>query len=174
MLLTGYTKQIFRPECNPSFQSVHCHAQLDADIACALPYLNAVLGGTQYFHDPPAVLFHHHGRIIKVGATEIAINALEDEAEAERVLIWLMGEINRAWEQRSTIAPSTESRSRPQLLEILKRLPRTNCKRCGQPTCMVFAAQIAEGAKSPQQCPELGPQALEQLNDYLSAFKFID
>lgn len=174
MLLTGYTKQIFRPECNPNFQSVHCHARLDADIACALPYLNAVLGGAQYFHDPPAVLFHHHGRIIKVGATEIAINALEDEAEAERVLTWLMGEINQAWEQRSTIEPCTEGRRKPQLMQILKLLPRTNCKHCAQPTCMVFAAQLAEGAKSPEQCSELAPAQLAKLKDYLGGFVFLD
>jgi len=79
MLLSGYTKNIFRPECNASFESVHCVALLNEDVGDALPYLNAVLGGTQYLHDPPEVMFHHHGRIIKVGAREIAINALKDE-----------------------------------------------------------------------------------------------
>ena len=49
-------------------------------------YLNAVLGGTQYLLDPPEVMFHHHGRIIKVGSREIAINALKDEQEADRIL----------------------------------------------------------------------------------------
>ena len=44
MLLKGYTKEIFRPECNPSFQSLHCIAHLDQDVSEALPYLNAVLG----------------------------------------------------------------------------------------------------------------------------------
>ncbi|MFW6099209.1 MAG: hypothetical protein ACOC79_01795 [Thermodesulfobacteriota bacterium] len=41
MLLKGYQKEIFRPKCNPGFQSVHCIAHLDQDIAEALPYLNA-------------------------------------------------------------------------------------------------------------------------------------
>ncbi len=45
MLLKSYKKKIFRPECNPSFQSLHCVAHLDQDISEALPYLNAVLGG---------------------------------------------------------------------------------------------------------------------------------
>lgn len=66
MLLTGYTKEVFRPECNPSFESVHCIARLNEDVGPVLPYLNAVLGGTQYFSDPPEVMFHHHGRLIKV------------------------------------------------------------------------------------------------------------
>ena len=43
MLLKGYQKEIFRPKCNPSFQSVHCIAHLDQDIGEALPYLNATL-----------------------------------------------------------------------------------------------------------------------------------
>ncbi|MFP4668618.1 MAG: hypothetical protein ACLFMN_07465, partial [Desulfobacterales bacterium] len=58
MLLQSCTKDIFLPECNPSFESVHCIARLDQDISAALPYLNAELAGIQYFKDPPAVMFH--------------------------------------------------------------------------------------------------------------------
>jgi arsenate reductase len=32
VLLKSYRKEIFRPECNPSFQSLHCIAHLDEDI----------------------------------------------------------------------------------------------------------------------------------------------
>ena len=53
MLLKSYTKEIFRPECNPSFQSLHCIAHLDQDIAEALPYVNSALGGFEYFRDHP-------------------------------------------------------------------------------------------------------------------------
>ena len=45
MLLKGYDKKIFRAECNPSFEALHCIAYLDQDIAEVLPYLNAVLVG---------------------------------------------------------------------------------------------------------------------------------
>lgn len=89
MLLSGYTKKICRPECNPSFQSVHCIARLNEDVGKVLPYLNAVLGGTHYFNDPPEVMFHHHGKIIKVDSREIAVNALKDEQEADLILKWL-------------------------------------------------------------------------------------
>jgi ArsR family metal-binding transcriptional regulator len=170
MLLTGYQKRIFRAECNPSFESVHCKATLDEDIGCALPYLNAVLGGTQYLNDPPEVMFHVHGRIIKVGAREIAINALKDEAEADKILGWLQREINDAWDKRATIAPCTTGRRRPQLMDVLKRLPRTNCRQCGLATCMVFAARVVEGAKGPENCPAIDPEQCRQLEDYLAGF----
>ncbi len=45
MLLSGYTKNIFRTQCNASFESVHCVARLNEDVGEALPYLNAMLGG---------------------------------------------------------------------------------------------------------------------------------
>ena len=55
MLFKHYTKEIFRPECNPNFQSVHCIARLAEDIREVLPYLNAVLGGFSYTKEPPSV-----------------------------------------------------------------------------------------------------------------------
>lgn len=172
MLLSGYTREIFRPECNPGFESVHCIAHLKEDIGAALPYLNAVLGGTQYFEDPPEVMFHHHGRIIKVGAREIAINALKDEQEADRILKWMKTEINQAWENHDTITPCYTGRVKPKLIDILRLLPRTNCKKCGQPTCMVFAAQVVEGGRGAEHCPELNNSNRTKLADYLAGFEF--
>ena len=172
MLLTGYTREIFRPECNPCFESVHCNAHLNEDVGEVLPYLNAVLGGTQYFREPPEVMFHHNGRIIKVGARKIAINALKDAEEAVRILEWLKTEINQAWEKRDTIIPCFTGKTKPRLIEILRLLPKTNCKKCGLPTCMVFAAQAVEGGRGAGNCPELTETGRQQLEDYLSGFEF--
>jgi len=110
MLLESYTKRIFRAECNPQFESLHCIASLNQDVSEALPYLNAVLGGFEYLKDPPAVVFRSRGRLITVHGREIAINALNDEEEADKILDWLKREINQAWENRAEIKPSTEGR----------------------------------------------------------------
>jgi ArsR family metal-binding transcriptional regulator len=171
MLLRTYTPKVFRAECNPGFESVHCIAVLDQDVSEALPYLNAVLGGFEYLIDPPAVTFRSHGRLITVEGRRIAINALRDAAEAIKILEWLKREINQAWERRAEIAPSTQGAPRPQVLEILKRLPRTNCRRCGEATCLVFAARAAEGVKTAADCPPLDPQGRGRLDDYLSRFQ---
>lgn len=172
MLLTGYVKQIFRPTCNPSFESVHCIAHLNEDISEVLPYLNALLGGTEYFRDPPEVMFRHYGKIIKVGAREIAVNALEDEDEADRVLKWLKDQINEAWEKHESITPQYEGRKKPKIIEILKLLPKTNCKKCGRPTCTAFAAQVAEGGLGPEHCPDLSATNQEKLTAYLDGYDF--
>jgi ArsR family metal-binding transcriptional regulator len=172
VLLQSYTKNIFRAECNPQFESLHCIANLDQDVSEALPYLNAWLGGFEYLKDPPAVIFRSHGRLITVQGREIAINALKDEGEADKILEWLKREINQAWEKRADITPSTEGAPKPQVLEILKRLPMTNCRECGEPTCMVFAARAAEGVKSAADCSPLTVEARKRLGDYLGRFNF--
>jgi ArsR family metal-binding transcriptional regulator len=172
VLLKGYTKRIFRAECNPQFESLHCIASLDQDVSDALPYLNAVLGGFEYLKNPPAVVFRSRGRLITVHGRQIAINALNDEAEADKILEWLKREINQAWEQRADITPSTEGAPKPLVIEILKLLPRTNCRECGEPTCMVFAARAAEGVKGAADCPPLTGTAKQRLEEYLSRFNF--
>ncbi len=172
MLLKGYHKEIFRPECNNSFQSLHCIAHLEEDIGEALPYLNAVLDGDSYIKEPPSVTFKMNGKLITVHARKIAVNALKDEAEAEHVLEWLKREINDAWENRGKISPKFTGKAKPHILEIYKLLPKTNCRKCGQPTCMMFASLATEGIKGSRDCPPLllnGPQALD---DYLSKFNF--
>lgn len=173
MLLNGYTKQIFRPKCNPNFESVHCIARLNEDISEVLPYLNTLLDGVEYFSDPPEVMFHHYGKIIKVGAKEIAINALEDEEEAERILIWLKDQINEAWANRTNIVPRYEGIKKPKLIEIIKLLPKTNCKKCGRLTCTVFAIHMAEGVVGPEDCSELDEENRKNLTAYLSRFDYI-
>ncbi|MFH1034828.1 MAG: (Fe-S)-binding protein [Pseudomonadota bacterium] len=170
MLLTGYRKEISRPDCNHSFQSLHCQAHLEQDVGQVLPYLNAVLGGFDYTREPPSLTLKVQGKIISLHPRRIAINALKDEEEADKILTWLMGEINQAWQEREGIEPCFEGQPRPKLLEILKLLPRSNCKKCGQPTCMVFAAQAMEGGTGAGNCPELAPDRAEELSVYLARF----
>jgi len=170
MFLKEYRKDIFRPECNPNFQSLHCLAHLESDIGEVLPYLNAVLGGSTYTQDPPSVTFKVHGKLITLHSQEIAINALKDEEEADKILQWLKQEINHAWERRGQIKPSFQGISKPQILEILKLLPRNNCRRCGQVTCMVFSLLVADGAKGPEDCPALGDADKSKLKRYLEQF----
>ena len=173
MLLKSYKKEIFRPECNPSFQSLHMIAHLDEDVAPVLPYLNAVLGGTGYTMDPPSVTFRVHGRLITVHPDRIAVNALADEEEAEKILNWLIGEINDAWENRDSIEPSTTVAEKPKIVEIVRMLPRLSaCGKCGRSTCMAFAALVVEGVKGPEDCPPLDEKNRERLVEYLSGFRF--
>jgi len=171
MLLKSYTKEIFNNECMPGAMSVQCFAHLNEDVGDALPYLNASLLGHIYIKDPPSVTFKIQGKLITVHSKKIAVNALKDEEEATKIIEWLKSEINAAWENRENIEPSYVSSPAPKIFEILKLLPKTNCKSCGQPTCMVFASMVAEGAKRPEDCPSLDDDTRKKLSKYMSDFR---
>ncbi len=170
MLLKSYRKEIFRAKCNPEFEAVHCHAHLDQDVGEVIPYLNAELGGFQFTRDPLSVTFKNRGRLITIHPRKIAVNALKDEEETDKILNWLKNQINDVWERRAEIEPSFEPAPRPLVFEILKCLPKTNCRKCDLPTCMVFAAQMAEGVKGIEDCPPLEGENLEKLKSYMANF----
>jgi ArsR family metal-binding transcriptional regulator len=172
MLLKSYTKEIFNNKCMPTAMSVQCFAHLNEDVGKALPYLNASLGGHSYTQEPPSVTFKVQGKLITVYSKKIAVNALKNEEEATKIIEWLKREINSAWENRAEIEPSFGAAPVPKVIEILKLLPKTNCKKCGQITCMVFAALVAEGAKGHEDCPPLDDSNRKKLSEYMSQFHF--
>ena len=49
-------------------------------------------------------------------------------------------------------------------LEIFKHLPKTNCKKCGFPTCLAFAMALANGKTSLDNCPDVSDVAKEALS----------
>ena len=50
-------------------------------------------------------------------------------------------------------------------LDIFKLTPKTNCKECGNPTCMAFAMKVAQGAVSIEACPHMSDDAKAALNE---------
>ena len=119
-------------------------------------------------------MFQINGRLIAVHPRKIAINALKDETEADKILQWLQREINATWEKRDEIEPSDRVADKPKLIEVLKLLPKTNCRQCGQPTCTVFASLAVQGVKGSTDCPPLNAENKNRLESYLNKFRFID
>jgi len=48
-------------------------------------------------------------------------------------------------------------------LEIFKLLPKTNCKKCGMPTCLAFAMQLAQKRAKLDDCPYVSEEAKKTL-----------
>ena len=49
-------------------------------------------------------------------------------------------------------------------MDILGHLDRSNCRECGVPTCMAFAALVIQGQKRLADCPRLPPEIVERLS----------
>lgn len=50
-------------------------------------------------------------------------------------------------------------------LDIFKLTPKTNCKECGNPTCMAFAMKVAQGSVKIEACPHMSADALAKLSE---------
>ena len=50
-------------------------------------------------------------------------------------------------------------------VEIFKLLPKTNCKKCGHPTCLAFAMKLAQRQASLDQCPDVSEDAKKVLGE---------
>ncbi|MFH1486673.1 MAG: (Fe-S)-binding protein, partial [Chloroflexota bacterium] len=48
-------------------------------------------------------------------------------------------------------------------IEIYKYLPKTNCKKCGFPTCLAFAMKLAQKGVELSACPDVSDEAKKAL-----------
>ncbi len=50
-------------------------------------------------------------------------------------------------------------------VQIFKLLPKTNCKKCGHPTCLAFAMKLAQRQASLDSCPDVSEEAKQVLGE---------
>ncbi len=52
--------------------------------------------------------------------------------------------------------------------EIMKKLPKTNCKECGFATCFAFAMKLATGGAKLEDCPHMPPEVKAELESAMA------
>jgi ArsR family metal-binding transcriptional regulator len=150
--LVGRVAVVLLAPCVADSDRLRLIAHLGGDVAEALPYLNAELPQGSYVGELPVLTFMDGRRMVSVFRDRIAVAKADDIVDAWATLEHVRGLVGDAWERRAHIRPSFELRQRPSALEIYKRLPQTNCKACGQATCMAFAWAVWRGEAEPRQC----------------------
>ncbi len=163
--------EIFRPKCDSTKEVLHSIATFDADIAPALPYLNAELGGWDYDQQNQVLLLKlSAGKWVTLQRHEIAIRGAGDMAESRALLEWIKGQINDIYERREEITPRYTGQAGLKVMDILKLTPMTNCKACGYATCMAYAAALREGEISLNDCPPLWEEKYREKREKLQAY----
>lgn len=130
-------------------------AQFDKDISEVMPYLNATVKGAVYTPNIPTLGFEHGYRMVTLYGTRLAVGKTDEIVDTWRTMAWVKDLVNETWSRRDTIEPCMEERAKPQPLEIFKRLPGTNCRDCGEPSCMAFAARLSRGEATLGECPHI-------------------
>ncbi len=163
--------EIFRPKCDYTKEILHALATFDKDISPVFPYLNAELGGWDYDRDNHVLMLKlSNGKWITLHPHKIAIRGIRDLEEAHALLTWIQTQINDIYERRETIAPRYVSQAGLKVIEILKLLPMTNCKECGYPTCMAYAAALREGEIALEDCKPLWEEKYREKREKLQAY----
>lgn len=155
MLIERYALRLHRPRCNVNSEKVGAFGLVSVDLSPVMPYLNAVVKGANYAPGMPAINFRHEGDMVSVQPRQIGVGACRDEAEARERLERIVAFINDIWERREEIEPSEEAAPPLSVLDILRRLPGGNCGKCGEPTCMAFAAKLLLAERTIGECAPL-------------------
>ncbi|MBE3073626.1 MAG: hypothetical protein IMZ75_01570 [Actinobacteria bacterium] len=102
-------------------------------------------------------------RLVSVHSHRITVAKADEIVDAWRTLEDLRTRVESVWARRNEVEPSYETRERPPALEIFKRLPKTNCKACGEPSCLAFAVRVWSGEVSVTDCHPVFDDAGEKV-----------
>jgi ArsR family metal-binding transcriptional regulator len=141
MLLHSYKITRTLP-CLADPMKIRVIAEVSEEIHEVFPYLNAVLKGCIYNHPANTLTIRQDQKLITLHVLHITLAKIEDENEAEELLKWLKDLINETFEGRAQIEPNYSMAAELKALDIFKLLPGTNCKECGEPTCLAFAVKL--------------------------------
>lgn len=128
--------------CLADPEKIRVIAELSDEIHKVFPYLNAVLKGCIYNHPALTLTIKKDGKLLTLHFRHITLAKVEDEREAEDILRWLEDLINETYEKRDKIEPNYSKGAELKALDIFKLLPGTNCRRCGELTCLAFAVKL--------------------------------
>jgi ArsR family metal-binding transcriptional regulator len=138
--------------CVADLSKIRLIAHISGDLTGVLPYLNAEMAGATYCRDAETLTYMEGYRLVSLYPRRLTVAKADELVDAWRTLEGIRCLVNETWRRRGSISPSWEMRRKPPALEIYKRLPGTNCRACGEKTCMAFALGLWNGAVDPSLC----------------------
>jgi len=78
---------------------------------------------------------------------------IKNEIEAKEVLEDIKDTINEAIKKE--VIPSPKEKIRVELMDIYKYLPQTNCGKCSEQGCYIFAIKLIAGQVALDKCTPL-------------------
>ncbi len=155
MGITNYKYKLVNIECLPASVYLNLIMEFDSDIEGLLPYVAARLPGCSYIHGTRVINYPEKYHIIVIKPGEITITRVKDDEEARKLCKYWKDFINETERMRDRIEPVYHRKVEIGPLDVFKALPGTNCKECGEPTCMAFAAKVLRREIGIEECKPL-------------------
>ena len=130
--------------------------KIDADNQ-VMPYLARVIPNASYNEKNGWITFKKGPKIITIHRDGfVTMTQINDEQEALNILKEIEEKAKEAWERRDKIDLSKPLKAKViGSLDVYNYLPKTNCKVCGEQTCMAFAVKLLNGEKALRECKPL-------------------
>jgi ArsR family metal-binding transcriptional regulator len=124
----------------------------DRSLAEVIPYLATLPGSIAYNPEVLTLTFRRQPGFMTLYPDKVYIIQVRDTEEGLDLLKALVEAINVTWEHRAQLVAMTVARRAPRWLDIWTQLPQTNCKQCGEATCMAFAAALLQQKRPLAEC----------------------
>jgi len=135
-------------------------ASADRELGEILPYLDQKIPNALY-SKKSGFLTYKRGIILNTlhPTDEITMTQIADENEANAILGEIKDKINETYKERDQIDLTAPKKRVNGVnvgpLDLYGYLPKTNCKECGEATCMAFAVMVLNHEKRLDECPYL-------------------
>jgi ArsR family metal-binding transcriptional regulator len=120
-----------------------------------VPYLATLPNVIAYNPDTLTLTLRRQPGFLTFYPEQIYITQVKDTEEGTKLLAALVDAINKTWEHRDELVAVTARRYIPRPLDVWSLLPQTNCKQCGEATCMAFAVTLIQHTRTPNDCVPL-------------------
>ena len=141
-LVRHYETEIVEPGCAPGSGQYGLRIMVVEEISPVLPYINALADNAWYDPENQTLILKETGQSLAFRPHEIRVARLAVPALAREISHDVVEKVNSIWAERDRIEPRFTTRRLPSVIDILKLLPRTNCRQCGHGTCLAFAAAL--------------------------------
>ena len=145
--------------CMADEKKIRLIGYFDRDVTEILPYINAVIRGASYNKGASTLTYAKERRLINLYNIKITVAKADDIIDAWVVLDEVKKLVNDTYRRRNTIKPSYEEKVRVTALQIYGWLPKSNCKACGEVTCLAFAVKLLLGEQKILKCAPLSTES---------------
>ncbi|MDI9619362.1 MAG: (Fe-S)-binding protein [Candidatus Nezhaarchaeota archaeon] len=147
--------------CVADSAKIRVIAQFNSPIGHVLPYLYLHFKNSKYLEPLGTLTFltEQEEMVTLFSSGRACVVKVKDEERARNILeelLNLMAKAHELWTKRGS--PSSElleARRRLNVMSIYGLLPKTNCRACGEETCMAFSVKLMSGAAKVEHCRPL-------------------
>ena len=117
-----------------------------------IPYLAGLPGVVSFNPEACTLTFRRQPGFLTLYADKVYLTQVKNSEEGLELLKALVEAINATWEHRSELTAVSARKQAPRHLDIYGQLPQTNCKQCGEATCLAFAVQLVQQKHRLEEC----------------------